>query len=98
MGDVMSRDEGTQIAEPSVIDRMIGAVSRCLDVESAKKLVEIEFDPVVQEQVSVLAAKANEGLLTNEERAAYDAYINTDDFIAILKLKAQRFLATNGAA
>ena len=47
--------------------------------------------------VSVLAAQANEGLLTVEERAAHDAYIiNLDDFIAILKLKAQRYLATNG--
>ena len=94
----MSRNQATQIAEPSVIDRMIDAVSRCLDVESARKLVELENDPVVEEQVSVLAAKANEGLLTIEERAAYDAYINIDDFIAILKLKAQRYLATNGAA
>jgi hypothetical protein len=92
----MGDQQATPPAEPSVIDRMIDPVSRCFDVESAKKLVELPVDPVVQERVAILAEKANEGLLTDEERAAYEAYINTDDFIAILKLKAQAYLATSG--
>ena len=48
------------------------------------------MDPAVQEWVDVLAEKANEGLLSEPERAEYEAYINTDDFISILKLKAKR--------
>jgi hypothetical protein len=40
-----------------------------------------------------LAERANEGLLTPDERAEYEAYINTADIIAILKLKARRYLA-----
>lgn len=56
------------------------------------------MDPAVQERVDVLAEKANEGLLTEPERAEYEAYINTDDFISILKLKARRYLASSGVA
>jgi hypothetical protein len=36
--------------------------------------------------------RANEGLLTNDERAKYEALINAADFISILKRKARRHL------
>ena len=36
--------------------------------------------------------RANEGMLSAEERSEYEALINADDFIAILRLKAQRHL------
>jgi hypothetical protein len=38
------------------------------------------------------AKRANEGLLTAEERAEYEAFINLDDFLSILQLKARRQL------
>jgi hypothetical protein len=78
---------------PSVLDLMLDPVSRCFDPESARKLLNLRIDPAVQERVDVLASKANEGLLTEAERAEYEACINTDDFISILKLKARRYLS-----
>jgi hypothetical protein len=45
--------------------------------------------------VDELAEKANEGMLTEEERSDFEALINAADFIAILKLKAQGRLASN---
>lgn len=94
----MSQAAITPDKAPSVLDRMLDPVSRCFDVESARKLLEVRLDPFVQTRVDELATKANEGLLTEAERAEYEAYINTDDFIAILKLKARRFLAAAGDA
>jgi hypothetical protein len=82
----------------SVLDRMLDPLSRCLDAESAKRLLELRVDPVVQSRVDFLAERANEGLLTPEERAEYEAYINADDFISILKMKAERYLSSNGSA
>jgi hypothetical protein len=82
----------------SVLDLMLDPVSRCLDAESARRLLDLQIDPTVQERVGVLAEKANEGLLTDPERAEYEAYVNADDFISILKLKARRYLATAGVA
>jgi hypothetical protein len=89
----MSHDQTT-----SVLDRMIDPLSRCLDAESARRVTELQIDPAVQVRVDYLAERANEGLLTPEERAEYEAYINADDFISIMKLKARRFLAANGSA
>jgi hypothetical protein len=94
----MSQAHATPKEETSVLDLMLDPVSRCLDAESAKKLLELRMDPAVQERVDVLAEKANEGLLSEPERAEYEAYINTDDFISILKLKARRYLATSGVS
>jgi hypothetical protein len=92
----MSRAHATQ--NTSVLDLMLDPIGRCFDAESARKLLEVQMDPTVQARVDVLAEKANEGLLTESERAEYEAYINTDDFISILKLKARRFLAANGVS
>jgi hypothetical protein len=82
----------------SVLDRMFELLSGCLDAESARRVLALTVDPVVQARVDALAEGANEGLLTPEERAQYEAYINADDFISILKLKAERRLASNGPA
>ena len=77
----------SQTRTTSLLDRMLDPLSRCFDAESARRVVELSIDPVVQARVDVLAERANEGLLTPEERAEYEAYINADDFIAILKMK-----------
>ncbi|MDR3632317.1 MAG: hypothetical protein P4L84_00695 [Isosphaeraceae bacterium] len=88
----------SQTQESSVLDRMLEPLSRCLDAESAKRVTELVIDPSVQSRVDVLAERANEGLLTPEERSEYEAYINADDFIAILKMKAKRVLGSNGSS
>ena len=75
---------------------MLDPLTRCLDRESARRVAELGVDPIVQARVDLLAERANEGLLTPEERTEYEAYINVDDIIAILKMKAQRLLGTNG--
>ena len=89
----MSQVQATPKSPQSVLDLMLNPVTRCFDSESARKLLDLRTDPAVQERVAVLASKANEGLLTEAERAEYEACINIDDFISILKLKARRFLS-----
>lgn len=89
----MSQTHAARKPSPSVLDLMLDPVSRCFDAESARKLIDVRLDPAVQKRVDELASKANEGLLTDTERAEYEALINTDDFIAVLKLKARQYLA-----
>jgi hypothetical protein len=43
--------------------------------------------------VDTLAELANEGLLSDDERAEYEALINAEDIVAILKLKARNRLS-----
>jgi hypothetical protein len=80
-----------------VLDGLLDPLSRCLDAESARRLAEFRVAPVVQERIDILAERANEGLLTEDERAEYEAIINAADFISMLKPKARRNLKSNDA-
>ena len=59
-------------------------------------MAEFRVAPNVEEKIRVLAEKANEGLLNEDERADYEAIIKTTDIISILKLKAAGHLKSNG--
>ena len=74
-------------------DGLLEPLSLCLDAESARRLVAFQIDPQVLARIEVLAERANEGQLTDDERSEYEAMINAADFISILRLKAQRHLA-----
>jgi hypothetical protein len=47
----------------------------------------------VQARLDALAEKGNEGLLTPEETAEYDAYIRAMDMVAVLQQQARALLA-----
>ena len=79
------------------LDGLLDPFSRCLDDESARCVADFQIDPSVQAKVDALAERANDGMLTPEERSEYEAFINTAHVITILKLKARRHLASNGA-
>jgi hypothetical protein len=80
------------MSAPSGLDGILEPLSRCLDVESARRLVDFHVDPPVQERIDRLAERANEGTLTADERAEYEALVNAADFISILKIKVRRHL------
>lgn len=80
----------------SGLDGLLDTLSRCFDAESARRVAEFRISAHVQGRIDVLAERANEGLLSEEERAEYEALINAADFISILKVKAQRALKSNG--
>jgi hypothetical protein len=78
----------------SGLDGLLEPLSRCLDAESARRIVDLQVDQPVQERMDMLAESANEGTLSDNERSEYEALINAADFISILKLKAQLYLAS----
>ena len=77
----------------TLLDQFLDPLSRCLDEESARRVVALGVAAPVQERVGILAERANEGLLSDDERAEYEALINASDFISILKLKASSQLS-----
>jgi hypothetical protein len=77
------------------LDDLLEPFSRCLDAESALRVTEFRVDPVVQARIDILAERANEGVLSDDERTEYEALVNAADFISILKLKAGRRLKSN---
>ena len=76
----------------SGLDGLLDPLSRCLNADSARRVVDLQVDPTVQERIAVLAEKANDGALTDADRSEYEALINAADFISILKLKARLYL------
>ena len=74
---------------PTALDGLLEPLSRCLDAESAKRVVEFRIDPAVQARLGVLAEKANDGTLSDDERTEYEAFINAADFISKFKLKVR---------
>jgi hypothetical protein len=79
-------------AAASPLDSLLDTFSRCLDAESARRVTEFRLDPDVQARIGVLAERANDGLLSEDERAEYESLVNAADLISILKLKASRQL------
>lgn len=49
-----------------VLDQLLEPICRTFNPASARALVEMEADPVVQERAEVLAEKCNEGMLSPE--------------------------------
>jgi len=82
------------MSESLVLSEILGPFAECLDSESAQRVIEFGFSPGVQNRVAALAEKANEGLLSDDERQEYEAIINANDFISILKVKARGIIAS----
>ena len=73
------------------------ALSRCLDTDSARRVVAFEIDAQVQDKIHQLAVAANEGTLDPQGRSEYEALISAADFVTILKLKARQQLHRDAA-
>ena len=76
----------------TVLHGLLDPLGRCLDAESARRIVELRVSPPVQQRIDTLAERANEGVLASDEAEEYEAVVNAVDFISILKLKARQHL------
>ncbi|HJT36162.1 MAG TPA: hypothetical protein VJ783_29340 [Pirellulales bacterium] len=65
--------------------------------EQIRQLTELQTDPSLDDRLSELANKANEGELSDAERAEYEAYIEANDLLAVLQGEARFFLNSGGA-
>ena len=83
----------TQHQTATVLDALLGQLSRCLAAESAHQVVEIRIDPAVRSRIDALAERGSEDLLTDEERAEYRTLVNASDFISALQNMARRNLS-----
>ena len=69
-------------------------ILRILSPDQARQIAEYHADEELQGRIEVLAGKANEGELSEEEREEYDGYVQANAFIAVLQARARKFLAT----
>jgi hypothetical protein len=78
----------------SMLDGILDPLANCLDTESAHRVLNLRFATEVQDRIDVLAERANEGVLTDDERSEYEAIVNAADIVAILKRKVRRQFAS----
>lgn len=79
------------------LDRLLDPVGRALTPEAARQLLAIRADAETQALMEYLAERANEGLLTPEEREDYEALLSVANLIGILQAKARMVLAGSAA-
>lgn len=77
----------------AVLDEMLEPVSRSLGLKTARALASLRVGVRMQARVEKLAEKCNEGKLTPNERAEYEAYVQASTLIGILQAKARRILS-----
>jgi len=82
-------------ASTTVLEDVLEPLNQCLDEESARRVADFRIGPSAQARVEVLAERANQGTLTEEELDEYDSFTDAADLIAILQLKAQQRLQSN---
>ena len=77
----------------TVLDRFLRPFTECLTPEVAQRIVNLQLDVQSQARLDELAAKANEGQLTDNERQEYEEFVEGIDLIGILKARARTILA-----
>jgi hypothetical protein len=75
-----------------LLDRILDPITDAFTPEVAQRMVALKADAELQGRVDELAAKSNDGSLTDEERAEYKNYVDVIDLISVLQAKSQRVL------
>ena len=80
-------------SQEAILNEMLEPLLDALTPESARALAQFRAKPSIQARVDQLAAKCNQGELSDEERAEYEEYVRVGNLMAIIKAKAKRVLA-----
>jgi hypothetical protein len=82
----------------AVLDELLEPVTRAFSRDVAQALMNIRASDAAQARIAELAEKCNEGLLTPDERAEYESYVQATDMISVLHAKARTWLASRSAS
>ncbi|HEV3416428.1 MAG TPA: hypothetical protein VG056_06435 [Pirellulales bacterium] len=73
--------------------RGTGPIFAILTPDQTRQIAELQGDAGLADRLGDLAGKANEGDLSAAERAEYEAYIEADNLLAVLRAEARFHLA-----
>lgn len=76
----------------TTLDSLMSPVTDCLDANALRSLSELRASPEASGRMAWLAGRANEGLLTADERAEYESCIQFANFLGVLQSKARKKL------
>lgn len=88
----------SQVADPQqAFHRGTAAIFSLLTAEQMRLLANLPNDEELAVRVEDLAAKSNEGDLTDAEQAEYEAYIDANNLLAVLQSEARFRLAQSNS-
>lgn len=89
------------IAPPSydalILDRTIRPETGALDPAAAQAILRMRMSHEDFDRMNTLASKAQDNLLTDEEKAELDSYMRIGRFLELLKSKARLALGSEGS-
>jgi hypothetical protein len=94
MFDILSN----MVIRASILERVIEPARGGFSAEFAREVLKFGFPPADHARYTQLSAKAQNSSLTEEEAAELDDYLNVNDFLTILKAKAEASLRPKGSA
>lgn len=80
------------MGQASILDEILEPLANCLSDESARRLAALRVASSVQQKIDLLARRANDGSLTEEECGEYESVIEAADIVAKLKRMVRRRL------
>jgi hypothetical protein len=84
--------------EAAILSRVIDAEDGNLSAEAARAMLRMGFPAPDRARADLLAAKAGEGVLTDEEEAELEGYRQVGRLLELMKSKARRSLQRLGAS
>lgn len=81
-----------RMSTSEILEQALDPFVECLTPDAARKIVALRADPAAQTRLDELAGRANEGLLTPDERAEYERFRAVFHMISLLQSKARRLL------
>ncbi len=82
----------------TALNQLLEPLSQSLSVDGAKAIADLRIAPKIQARIEELADLCNEGRLSDSERDEYESYVEGAEILALIKLKARRYLANHGEA
>jgi hypothetical protein len=84
--------------QEAIIDEMLEPLTDALTPDTARLFVDLKAPPSIQARVDELAAKCNEGELSDAERVDYENYVRVGSLFALIKAKAKRVIVGSSHA
>lgn len=82
----------TNSTATELLGRVIAPLGRCLTQRSAKEILSLQANGAARRRIEQLAAKCDAGMLSSDERAEYQLFVEVGDLVALLQAKARRYL------
>jgi hypothetical protein len=80
------------LRNPAILDRVIASKQGDFPLDLARQVLRFTFPPKDRARYEKLSYKAQDGSLTEKERAELEDYVNINDLLIVLKAKAQASL------